>query len=65
MDPNVIATLIGSLGFPIVACCFMGYFVTKVLRELQDTISKNTDALQEVLTWIKALESMRKAENGQ
>lgn len=30
MDFSTVASLIGSLGFPIVACCAMGYFFTRV-----------------------------------
>lgn len=30
MDINSIASLIGTLGFPIVACCAMAYFFARV-----------------------------------
>ena len=29
MDANTLITMIGSLGFPIVACCGMAYFFAK------------------------------------
>ena len=42
MDFNTVSTMIGALGFPIVACCGMAYFFAKVndnyrsdIKELQ------------------------------
>lgn len=45
MDIDQISTLIGSLGFPIVACCFMGWLYVKfneTLKELTIAITKLT-----------------------
>ena len=43
MDIDQISTLIGSLGFTIVACCFMGWLYVKfneTLKELTIAITK-------------------------
>lgn len=56
MDLTTIAQLIGTLGFPIVACCAMAYFFAKVndnyrtdIKELQsnhkEEIAKMTEAI--------------------
>ena len=36
MDVDTIAGLIGSLGFPIVACCFMGWLYVQMNNTLKD-----------------------------
>lgn len=56
MDPNAMITLVGSLGFPIVACLGLGWYVkyqtdtykneVKDMRlEHKEEISKVTEAL--------------------
>lgn len=43
MSVDEIVTVIGSLGFPIVACCFMAWYCVKLnetLRELSLTIKE-------------------------
>lgn len=56
MDVQSIASLIGTLGFPIVACCAMAYFFARVndnyrndIKELQanhkEEISGMTEAI--------------------
>lgn len=45
MNVEEISTLIGSVGFPIVACCFMGWLYVKfneTLKELTVAITKLT-----------------------
>ena len=58
MEFNTIITAIGSLGFPIVACCAMFWMVNKneerhkdEIGELRKTIEDNTN----VLTSLKEL----------
>lgn len=36
MDADTIANLIGSLGFPIVACCFMAWLYVEMNKTLQN-----------------------------
>lgn len=40
MDYNSIIQAIGSVGFPIVACCGMFYMYNKVILELTHTLTK-------------------------
>lgn len=57
MDANTIIALVGSLGFPIVACIGLGWYVkyqsdvnhkevTEMRKEHQEEIGKVTEALQ-------------------
>lgn len=55
MDANTIISLIGSLGFPIVACGYLAYFTSTTMKEFRETMDKNTDLLQEIKTWIQAI----------
>lgn len=40
MDFNIISTMIGALGFPIVACCGMAYFFAKVNDNYRNDIKE-------------------------
>ena len=40
MDANVIITMVGSLGFPIVACIFMAIFFNKVNENYRQDIKE-------------------------
>lgn len=40
MEMNSIVTAIGSLGFPIVACCAMAYFFAKVNDNYRNDIKE-------------------------
>lgn len=40
MNINDIVTLIGSLGFPIVACMGMFYLYNRTLKELREDIKR-------------------------
>ena len=42
MDGNTLSTLIGNLGFPIVACCYLAYSNEK----LRKTIEENTKTIE-------------------
>lgn len=56
MDLNIIMTLVGSLGFPIVACIGLGWYVkymtdtnrsdmTEMRKEHKEEMTKMTEAL--------------------
>ena len=56
MDANVIITMIGSLGFPIVACIFIAIFFSKTqdnyradIKEMQLTHKTETDKMTEAI----------------
>ena len=50
MELETIVSLIGSLGFPIVACVYLAHFNNKTLNELKDTLNSNTVVLEKLLT---------------
>lgn len=56
MDLNVLISMIGSLGFPIVACVFIAMFFNKTqdnyradIKEMQATHKAETDKMTEAL----------------
>lgn len=40
MDANTIVSIIGSVGFPIVACCGLFYLYDKTIKGLTITLTK-------------------------
>ena len=58
MNVNDIVTLIGSLGFPIVACVGMFYLYNRTLKDF-------TATLEDIVTQIKELrEDIKELVNG-
>lgn len=66
MDANAIASLVGSLGFPIVCCGAMFWYLNKTmkefsekiennLKELSKSIQDNTDATTKLVTTVEVL----------
>lgn len=53
MNLNDIGTIIGSVGFPIVACCGMGWYINNTMQKFTDVMQKNTTALEKLLTALK------------
>ena len=53
MKLSDIGTLIGSVGFPIVACCGMGWYINNTMQKFTDTMQKNTTALEKLLTVLR------------
>lgn len=49
MDVNVIIQAIGSVGFPIVACCAMFYLYDKTITKLTTTLERIDKTLDKVL----------------
>lgn len=41
MDMSSIAALVGSVGFPIVACCGMAWFIATTFRDFNNLMTKN------------------------
>ena len=46
MDANMILQAIGSVGFPIVACCAMFYLYNKTVTELTQTLTRIDTTIQ-------------------
>lgn len=66
MDANTITALVGSLGFPIVCCGAMFWYVNKTMKEFSDkvestikelsiSINANTDATTKLVTTVELL----------
>ena len=49
MDANEIIQAIGSVGFPIVACCAMFYLYDKTVTKLTSTLERIDKTLDRVL----------------
>lgn len=54
MDVNALTTLIGSVGFPIVACIAMGWYVKyqmdKYDKQIKDMSDEHRNEMKEVTT---------------
>lgn len=55
MDVNDIVTLIGSLGFPIVACVGMFYLYNRTLKDFTSTLNDIANAIKELREELKEL----------
>lgn len=53
MDMSAIATLVGSIGFPIVACCAMAWFIATTFRDFNNLMTKNNVLTEELITLLK------------
>lgn len=55
MDVNGIVTLIGSLGFPIVACVGMFYLYNRTLKDFTSTLDGIASEIKELREELKEL----------
>ena len=55
MDVNDIVTLIGSLGFPIVACVGMFYLYNRTLKDFTSTLNNIANEIKELREELKEL----------
>lgn len=55
MDVNDIVTLIGSLGFPIVACVGMFYLYNRTLKDFTSTLNNIVSEIKELREELKEL----------
>lgn len=53
MDMSAIATLVGSVGFPIVACCGMAWFIATTFRDFNNLMTKNNVLTEELIVLLK------------
>lgn len=49
-----VVTMIGSLGFPIVCCIALAWYVKSEIAALRDVVSKNTEVMHEMLEHFKS-----------
>lgn len=53
MDAATLTNLVGSLGFPIAAACFMAWYQVTQLKEFRQSLETNTKTLQELILLIR------------
>lgn len=53
MDMSSIATIVGSVGFPIVACCAMAWFIATTFRDFNNLMTKNNVLTEELIALLK------------
>lgn len=49
MDISSIAAIVGSVGFPIVACCGMAWFIATTFSDFNDLMTKNNVLTEELI----------------
>lgn len=49
MDMSSVAALVGSVGFPIVACCGMAWFIATTFRDFNNLMAKNNALTEELI----------------
>lgn len=49
MDLSQIVSVIGSVGFPIVACCGMAWFIVTTFSDFNDLMTKNNVLTEELI----------------
>lgn len=53
MDLSSVAALVGSVGFPIVACCGMAWFIATTFRDFNNLMMKNNVLTEELIALLK------------
>lgn len=53
MDISSIVTVVGSVGFPIVACCGMAWFIATTCSDFNDLMTKNNVLTEELIALLK------------
>lgn len=53
MDFNSIVTVVGSVGFPIVACCGMAWFIVTTFSDFNDLMTKNNVLTEELIALLR------------
>lgn len=57
MDTNTLVSMIGSVGFPIVACCGLFYLYDKTIKDLTITLTKIDSTLDGISVAIEKMKS--------
>lgn len=52
-----IVQLIGSVGFPIAACCAMGWYVKVEIAALREVIDRNSDLVESLTKIVERLDN--------
>lgn len=53
VDISSIVSVVGSVGFPIVACCAMAWFIATTFSDFNDLMTKNNVLTEELIALLK------------
>ena len=53
MDISSIVTVVVSVGFPIVACCGMAWFIATTFSDFNDLMTKNNVLTEELIALLE------------
>lgn len=53
MDISSIVTVVGSVGFPIVACCGMAWFIATTFNDFNELMTKNNVLTAELIALLE------------
>ena len=53
MDVSSLVTVVGSVGFPIVACFGMAWFIATTFSDFNDLMTKNNVLTEELIALLK------------
>lgn len=53
MDISAIVSVVGSVGFPIVACCGMAWFIATTFSDFNDLMTRNNVLTEELIALLK------------
>ena len=50
MDLTNLTTLISSVGFPIVCCVFMAWYINNTMKDFTEIMNRNNTLLEKLIT---------------
>lgn len=53
MNISDVVSVIGSVGFPIVACCAMAWFIATTFRNFNELVTKNNVLIEELISLLR------------
>lgn len=53
MNISDVVGMVGSVGFPIVACCAMAWFIATTFRHFNDLVTKNNVLTEELISLLR------------
>lgn len=53
MNISDVVGMIGSVGFPIVACCAMAWFIATTFRNFNNLVTKNNVLTEELISLLR------------
>lgn len=53
MNISDIVSVVASVGFPIVACCAMAWFIATTFRNFNDLMTKNNVLTEELISLLR------------